>query len=36
MRNGRRILVGKCEEKRSLGRPGHWKDNVNMNIKAIG
>jgi hypothetical protein len=32
-----RILVGKSEEKRPLGRPGRrWVDNVKMDLKEIG
>jgi hypothetical protein len=32
-----RILVGKPEGKRSLGRPGHrWVDNIKMDLREIG
>jgi hypothetical protein len=32
-----RILVGKPEGKRPLGRPGHrWEDNVKMDLKEVG
>jgi hypothetical protein len=27
------VLVGKCEGKKTLGRPGHrWKHNIRMNL----
>jgi hypothetical protein len=36
-KNAYRILVGKTEEKRSLGRPiRSWMDNIKMNIREIG
>jgi hypothetical protein len=36
-RNTYRILVGKPEGKRPLGRPGHmWEDNIRMGIRFIG
>jgi hypothetical protein len=36
-RNADRILVGKPEEKRPLGRPRRrWVDNIKMNILEIG
>jgi hypothetical protein len=36
-RNAYRILVGKPETKRPLGRPGHsWVDNIKMDIREIG
>jgi hypothetical protein len=36
-RNVYRLLVGKPEGKRSLGRPRHrWIDNINMNLLEIG
>jgi hypothetical protein len=36
-RNAYRILLGKPEGKRSLGRPRHrWVDNIKMNLKDIG
>jgi hypothetical protein len=32
-----RVLVGKPEEKRPLGRPRHrWEDNINTNLQVIG
>jgi len=40
MREGRgvhRILVGKPEGKRPLGRPRHiWEDNIKMNLREVG
>jgi hypothetical protein len=36
-RNAYRILVGKPEEKRPLGRPRHrWVDNIKMDLREIG
>jgi hypothetical protein len=36
-RNAYRILVGKPEGKRTLGRPRHrWVDNIKMHIREIG
>jgi hypothetical protein len=36
-RNVYRILVGKPEGKRSLGRPKHrWEDNIKMDLREIG
>jgi hypothetical protein len=36
-RNAYRILVGKSEGKRPLGRPGRrWVDNIKMDLKEIG
>jgi hypothetical protein len=36
-RNAYRILVGKLEEKRRLGRPRHrWVDNIKIDLKEIG
>jgi hypothetical protein len=36
-RNAYRILVGKPEGKRTLGRPrGRWMDNIKMNFREIG
>jgi hypothetical protein len=36
-RNTYRILVGKPEGKRPLGRPRHrWADNIDMDLKEIG
>jgi hypothetical protein len=35
-RNAYRILVGKPEGKRSLGRPRHkWEDNIEMDLRDI-
>jgi hypothetical protein len=32
-----RVLVGKCEGKRPLGRPRHrWKDNIKMDLQEVG
>jgi len=32
-----RVLVGKTEGKRPLGRPRHrWEDNIKMDIKEMG
>jgi hypothetical protein len=28
-----RVLVGKCEEKRSLGSPRSWQDNIKMGLR---
>jgi hypothetical protein len=36
-RNAHRILVGKPEGKRPLGRPRRrWEDNIKMNLREIG
>jgi hypothetical protein len=36
-RNSYRILVGKPEGKRPLGRPRHrWVDNIKMDLREIG
>jgi hypothetical protein len=36
-RNAYRILVGKPEEKRPLGRPRRrWVDNIKMDLREIG
>jgi hypothetical protein len=36
-RNAYRILVGKPEGKRPLGRPGHtWEDNIKIDLRKIG
>jgi hypothetical protein len=36
-RNAYRILVGKPEGKRPLGRPRHrWEDNIKMYLREIG
>ena len=32
-----RVLVGKPEGKRPLGRPGHrWEDNIKMDLEEVG
>jgi hypothetical protein len=32
-----RVLVGKPEEKRPLGRPRHrWEDNIKMDLQEVG
>jgi hypothetical protein len=37
MRNAHKILVGKHEGKRPLGRSSHrWDDNIRMNLMEIG
>jgi hypothetical protein len=37
MRNAYKILVGKPERKRILGRPKHrWEDNIRMDLKKTG
>jgi hypothetical protein len=36
-RNAHRVLVGKPERKRPLGRPRRrWEDNIKMDLKKIG
>jgi hypothetical protein len=36
-RNAYRLLVGKPEEKKPVGRPGHrWVDNIKMDLLEIG
>jgi hypothetical protein len=36
-RNACRILVGKPEGKRPLGRPRHrWENNIRMDLRVIG
>jgi hypothetical protein len=36
-RNAYRILVGKPEGKRQLGRPRHrWVDNIKMDLREVG
>jgi hypothetical protein len=36
-RNAYRILVGKPEGRRLLGRPRHrWEDNIKMDLREIG
>jgi hypothetical protein len=37
MRNAYKILVGKPEGKRPLGRPGRrWEDNIRIDLRKIG
>jgi hypothetical protein len=37
MRNAYKILVGKPEGKRLLGRPRHrWEDNIKMDFREMG
>jgi hypothetical protein len=37
MRNAYRILVGKAEGKRPLGRPRHmWVDHIKMDLRKVG
>jgi hypothetical protein len=37
MRNSYRVLAGKSEGKRTLGRPRlRWKENIKMNLKDVG
>jgi len=32
-----RVLVGKCEGKRQLGRPRfRWEDNIKMDLREVG
>ena len=36
-RNAYRVLVGKSEGKRSLGRPRcRWEDNIKMDLREVG
>ena len=36
-RNAYRVLVGRFEGKRPLGRPRHrWEDNIKMDLKEVG
>ena len=36
-RNAHRVLVGKHEGKRPLGRPRHrWEDNIKMDLREVG
>ena len=36
-RNAYRVLVGKPEEKRPLGRPRRrWEDNIKMDLREVG
>jgi len=36
-RGVRRVLVGKPEGKRPLGRPRHrWEDNIKMDVQEVG
>jgi hypothetical protein len=30
-----RVLVGKTEGKRPLGRPRNWEDNINVDIQEV-
>jgi hypothetical protein len=37
MGEDRRVLVGKSEGKRPLGRPGRiWEDNIKMDLQEVG
>jgi hypothetical protein len=37
MTGAHRVLMGKCEGKRVLGRPRHrWEDNIKMKVQRIG
>jgi hypothetical protein len=37
MRGAYRVLVGKAEGKRALGRhKRRWKDNINMDLQEVG
>jgi hypothetical protein len=37
MRNAHKMLVGKAQSKRPLGRPRRrWEDNIQMDLKKIG
>jgi hypothetical protein len=37
MRNAYKILAGKLQDKKSLGRPrSRWEDNIKMDLKDIG
>ena len=36
-RNASRVLVGRSEGKRPLGRPRHrWEDNIKMDLREVG
>ena len=36
-RDVQKVLVGKPEGKRPLGRPRHrWEDNINMDLQEVG
>jgi hypothetical protein len=36
-RKASRLLVGKPERKRPIGRPGHkWVDNISMDLEVVG
>ena len=36
-RNSHRVLVGKPQGERSLGRPRHrWEDNIKMDLREVG
>jgi hypothetical protein len=34
-RNAYRLLVGKLEGKRPLGRPSRWADNIRMDLREV-
>ena len=35
-RNAYRVLVGRCEEKTSSGRPTHsWEDNIKIDLRDV-
>jgi hypothetical protein len=37
VKNACRVLMGKAEESRSLGRPRRgWEDNIKMDLREIG
>jgi hypothetical protein len=37
MKNGQKILVGKSERKRPLGRPRRrWQDNIKIELMMVG
>jgi hypothetical protein len=37
MRSAYKVLVGKLEGKRQLGKPRHrWEDNIKMDLREIG
>jgi hypothetical protein len=35
-RDVHRVLIGRPEGKRSLGRPCRWEDNIKMDLREIG
>jgi hypothetical protein len=36
-RGAYRVLEGRCEVRRPLGRPGHrWKDDMKMDLQVVG